>query len=92
MQQLVRAFIEDGTFCPDFEFMDHHGRPSPNRDCPVPTCLGAADTAQLLRCLDGHAGGPSAGRGGWILIRRAQELHRALEGFAAQLRICVSAR
>jgi hypothetical protein len=29
MQQLVRAFIGDGTFCPDFQFMDHHGRLHP---------------------------------------------------------------
>jgi hypothetical protein len=53
MQQLVRVFIDDGTFCPGFQFLPG-GQLHPT--VPFPAGAGAADPAQLLHGLDGHPG------------------------------------
>ncbi len=53
MQQLVRVFIDDGTFCPGFQFLPG-GQLRPAGRCAVSACDGAVDPAQLLHGLDDH--------------------------------------
>lgn len=84
MQQLVRVFVGDGTFCPGFQFID--------RGHLHPTVTGLFRHAMDLRiphnyftvwlitpARELHSARPVDS------LHRPQELHQALEGFAAQL-------
>lgn len=80
-----------GRHVPGFQFMDHHGRLHPT----VTALFGHALELRIPHNYFAVWMVTLAGFGGARRVdspHRAQELHRALEGFAAQLRICVSAR
>jgi hypothetical protein len=84
MQQLVRVFIGDGTFCPGFQFID--------RGQLHPTVTSLFRRAMELRiphnyftvwmitpARELHSSRPVDS------LHTPQELHQALEGFAAQV-------